>query len=251
MTTLSEFASRFALSAEQIAKLDRHVTLVLGWRRARVTGVRGRDEAVDTLVGDALALLEVLVAPVAARRATPRTEPRVAPARLLDLGSGGGTPGLPLAIAAPALSVTLLDSVRRKCDFLAHAVGELGLGDRVAVVCARSEDYAARGAEGREAFDLVTARAVGTREEVVELATPALAAGGRLLAVKTGASLAKEAAGGEAAAKACGLAPGPVVPLRSSPLADSVCATFGKVAPTPDWLPRRPGVAGRRPLTRR
>ncbi len=197
----------------------------------------------DTLVGDALALLDVLAAPDSAGPHGPAVR-----GRLLDLGSGGGVPGLPLAIAVPSLRVVLLDSVRKKCDFLSAAVGELGLAGRVAVVCARSERYTAGGAEGRESFDLVTARAVGALAEVVELAAPALAPGGLLLALKTGAALEGERVGGEAAARVCGLASGAVAPLSASPLADSVCATFAKAAPAPGWLPRRPGVAGRRPL---
>lgn len=238
MTAQPDLVARFALSEEQAATLERYVALVLSWRRARLTGVRARDAATDTLVGDALALLQVLFGSGADGGA---------PVRLLDLGSGGGSPGFPLAIAAPALSVVLLDSVRKKCDFLVHAAGELGLAGRVHVVCARSEAYAAPGGGGREAFDVVTARAVGALAEVVELAAPALAPGGRLLAPKTGTALAAERAAGDAVAEACGLAAGPVSPLASSPLPDSVCATFVKVRPTPGWLPRRPGVAGRRP----
>jgi len=244
---LPALASRFALTPDQVGALEHYVTLVLGWRRGRVTGLRSRDDAVDTLVGDALALLDVVGVSGkawdggAGRGALDRL-------RLLDLGSGGGAPGLPLAIAAPQLSVTLLDSVRKKCDFLTAAVHELGMVGRVAVVCARSEGFTAPGALGREAFDLVTARAVGALAEVVELAAPALSTGGRLLALKTGVALESERAGGDAAAGVCGLAPGAVVPLPASPLTDSVCVTFAKVSPTPEWLPRRAGVAGRRAL---
>lgn len=247
MIPLPALASRFALTPDQVGALEHYVTLVLGWRRGRVTGLRSRDDAVDTLVGDALALLDVVGVSGkawdggAGRGALDRL-------RLLDLGSGGGAPGLPLAIAAPQLSVTLLDSVRKKCDFLTAAVHELGMVGRVAVVCARSEGFTAPGALGREAFDLVTARAVGALAEVVELAAPALSTGGRLLALKTGVALESERAGGDAAAGVCGLAPGAVVPLPASPLTDSVCVTFAKVSPTPEWLPRRAGVAGRRAL---
>ncbi len=247
MTALAALASRFALTPDQAAALDRYVTLLLGWRRGRVTGLHDRDDVVDTLLGDGLALLDVLEGGGEARGdAAGRGSPDRL--RLLDLGSGGGAPGLPLAIAAPQLSVVLLDSVRKKCDFLVHAAGELAITGRVAVVCERSEHFTKLGGEGREAFDLVTARAVGALAEVVELTAPALAPGGRLLALKTGVALESERAGGDAAARVCGLAPGAVVPLPASPLADSVCVTFAKLSPAPDWLPRRAGVAGRRPL---
>lgn len=245
MTALGALASRFTLAPDQVAALERYITLVLGWRRGRVTGLRSREDAAETLVGDALALLD-LVEGVGEARGIAAGRGALDRLRLLDLGSGGGAPGLPLAIAAPQLSVTLLDSVGKKCDFLTAAVDELGITGRVAVVCARSESYTAPGGEGREAFDVVTARAVGALAEVVELAAPALAPGGRLLALKTGLALESERAGGDVAAGVCGLAPGVVVPLTASPLADSVCVIFAKVSPTPDWLPRRAGVAGRR-----
>jgi 16S rRNA (guanine527-N7)-methyltransferase len=247
VTALSALVSRFALTPAQATSLGLYVTLVLDWRRGRVTGLRDRDEVVDTLVGDGLAMLGVLADAAGSRGAAGNRE-TPGRLRLLDLGSGSGAPGLPLAIAVPQLSVVLLDSVRKKCDFLAHAAGELGLAGRVGVVCARSERYTRLGGEGREAFDLVTARAVGALAEVVELAAPALAPGGRLLALKTGVALERERAGGDAAAGVCGLAPAAVAPLPASPLADSVCATFAKVSRAPDWLPRRAGVAGRRPL---
>jgi 16S rRNA (guanine527-N7)-methyltransferase len=243
VTPLDELAVRFALPREQVDALDAYVGLLLAWRRGRVTGLRSRDEIVGLLLGDALALSDVL-----GRAADQEPVGDAARLRLLDLGSGGGVPGIPLAIVAPSLSVVLLDSVGKKCDFLAAAVTALGLSERVRIVCARSERLAARGAEGREAFDLVTARALGALAEVVELAAPALAPGGRLLALKTAKALEHEGREGEAAARACGLAPGPIVPLTSSPLVDSVCVTFDKEASTPDWLPRRVGTAGRRPL---
>ena len=85
---------------------------------------------------------------------------------------------------------------------------------------------------------------------LVELAAPLLAPGGVLLASKTGRALRDEGPAGEAVAKLCGLAPGPVVPLPRSPLDDAVCAVYEKVAATPKRLPRREGQAVRRPLAR-
>jgi 16S rRNA (guanine527-N7)-methyltransferase len=242
VTSVSALAERFALPDAARATLDAYVDLLLDWRQGRVTGLRSRDQIVESLLGDALALLDVL---------GPTTSARVGggepPARLLDLGSGGGLPGIPLAIAAPSLRVVLLDAVRKKCDFLEAAVARLKLTSAT-VVCDRSERFTAASAEGREAFDLVTARALGALAEVVELAAPALAPGGRLLALKTASALEEEGGPAETAARAAGLAAGAVVALASSPLADSVCVVFDKVETTPEWLPRRVGLAGRRPL---
>jgi 16S rRNA (guanine527-N7)-methyltransferase len=242
VTTLDELAARFHLGPAQTTALDRYVTLLLEWREGRVTGLRRREDVVEQLLGDALALLDAVSAGVSPLERVSRP-----PHRLLDLGSGGGVPGVPLAVALPQLSVVLLDSVRKKCRFLDAVVSGLELGDRVRVACARSETYTATGGEGREAFDLVTVRAVGALAEVVELAAPALAEGGRLLALKTRPAAADERGPAESAARACGLVPLGVWPLPLSPLRNSVCVVFEKHGPTPGWLPRRPGSAGRRP----
>jgi 16S rRNA (guanine527-N7)-methyltransferase len=170
--------------------------------------------------------------------------------RWLDLGAGAGIPGIPLAVARRDVRVTLLESAAKKCVFLREAVAATGLTARAAVVHARSEQYAARETEasGREAHDVVFARAVSGLATVVELAAPLLAEGGMLLAVKSAEGAARELPAAEAAAGRCGLVVEATVPLLKSPMADSVCVVVGKNDPTPDWLPRRPGLAARRPL---
>ncbi len=168
--------------------------------------------------------------------------------RFADLGAGAGVPGIPLALAAPWLSLTLIESVGKKCRFLEHAVAVCDVSTRVSVACERSERLAALGAEGREAFAGVLAKAVGPLATVVELGAPLLRAGGVLLASKTGRALEGELPQGEVAGTACGLALRRVAPLPRSPLDDSVCVVFEKTGPTPDWLPRREGLARSRPL---
>jgi 16S rRNA (guanine527-N7)-methyltransferase len=235
VTTFDEMTLAFGLDAVQADALDHYLDLVLGWRRGNVTAVRTRAAAIDLLLGDSLALLDV---PVLA----------AAGPRWLDLGAGAGVPGIPLAVACPSTELTLLDSVARKCAFLKAAVAAVGLAGRADVVCARSEAYAASGASGREAFDVVLVRAVGSLAIVVELAAPLLAVGGALLAVKTVPGAERESAAGEAAAGRCGLSAAAIVPLSRSPLHESACVVYTKLAAAPDWLPRRPGLAARRPL---
>ena len=101
--------------------------------------------------------------------------------RIADLGSGPGFPGVAIAVALPAANVDLIESVGRKCRFLAAALDGAGIAN-AAVVCRRSEEWAA--AEGREAYDVVTARAVGGLATVAELASPLLRPGGALVAWK-------------------------------------------------------------------
>src|SRR5204863_1504684 len=79
--------------------------------------------------------------------------------RIADLGSGAGLPGLVLAATLPNARFVLIEANRRKCEFLREAMRQMGLAN-TAAICERSEDWA--GGEGREAYDAVTARAVGT-----------------------------------------------------------------------------------------
>lgn len=236
--TLSELAAAFGLEEAQAAALSRYADLMLAWRRGNVTALRTRAEVVNTLFGDALALLDV-----------PHLRERSGGA-WLDLGAGAGIPGIPLAVALPAAELTLLDAAVKKGAFLEAALEAAALTSRAATVCARSEHHAAAGQSGREAYAVVLARAVAPLPALVELAAPLLALGGVLLASKTGRAVRDEGPGGETVARLCGLAPGPVIRLPRSPLDDAVCAVYLKVAATPKRFPRREGQAVRHPLSR-
>ncbi|MFA4965155.1 MAG: RsmG family class I SAM-dependent methyltransferase [Thermoleophilia bacterium] len=236
LTTVEGLAAAFGLDDSQAAALSRYADAILAWRLGNVTALRTRPEVLRTLIGDSLALLDV-----------EQLGERVG-AGWLDLGAGAGVPGIPLAVALPGTELTLLDAAVKKCEFLRAAVAAAGIGARTQVVCARSERHAALGAPGREAYAVVLARAVAPLASLVELAAPLLAPGGVLLASKTARALRAEAASAEAAAALCGLAAGPVAKLSRSPLGDAVCAVYEKRSPVPDRLPRREGMAVRRPL---
>jgi len=109
-------------------------------------------------------------------------------ARVLDVGSGAGLPGIPLALARPDLDVVLLEPLQRRCDFLADALASLGL-DRVRVHRGRAEDPAVRAALGGSA--VVVARAVAPLDRLVGWTLPLVAPGGRLVALK-GAGASEE-----------------------------------------------------------
>lgn len=104
------------------------------------------------------------------------------PARVLDIGSGGGFPGMVVRILRPDLEITLLDSTRKKVEFLRAVAEELGL--RVAAVHGRAEELART--ELASSFDLVTARAVAPMERLVGWTIPFLRPGGMLYAIKGG-----------------------------------------------------------------
>lgn len=96
---------------------------------------------------------------------------------VVDVGSGAGLPGIPLAVARPDLTVTLLDSMLRRTAFLTSVVDELGLGGRVRVVRSRAEDHL-------EVYDVVVARALAPLERLLRWCRPMLGSHGILLALK-------------------------------------------------------------------
>ena len=172
--------------------------------------------------------------------------PEVRQARnALDLGSGGGFPGVPLAVLLPGCRFTLIDSVGRKVEFLGEVISALGLENAQAVK-ARSEDLAA--GEGREVFDLVTARAVAPLSVLAELASPLLGEGGHLVAWKGDPEPDSEAtiAGNQGRLAMKVLRQETVVPYQGS--RERRLYVLVKTGPTPDGLPRRPGMARKRPL---
>ena len=144
-----------------------YLALLDKWNRTHnLTAIRDERRMVSHHLLDSLSVL-------------PRLPQRRA-LRLLDVGSGGGLPGIPLAVARPEWRVTLLDSNQKKCAFLRQAAAELGLGN-VEVVASRAEAYAP--AQG---FDVVIARALSEIAGFVEAARHLLAPDGRLVAMKAG-----------------------------------------------------------------
>ena len=163
-------------------------------------------------------------------------------ARIVDLGSGAGLPGLVLAIARPEAEVVLVESVGKKCAWLERTVTALGL-ENVRVVCARAEELE------EEPFDVVTARALASLSVLCEYAAPLLREGGSLVAWK-GAVDAREDADGLHAAAVLGLEREEVRAVEPYPGSQRrTLHVFRKVAPTPEGYPRRPGMAAKRPLT--
>jgi 16S rRNA (guanine527-N7)-methyltransferase len=236
-SSAEQVAAVFGLDTDQAGALARYVDLVLHWRVSNITALRTRDDILRVLIGDSLALLDV-----------PELQMR-AGAAWVDLGAGAGLPGVPLCVALPSIEMTLLESAAKKCLFLEAAALATGVAARTHVECARSETYAAQGQPGREAFAVVLARAVAPLPVLVELAAPLLSMGGVLVASKTRRAVAEEGGGGAAAAAHCGLAFGAVVALPRSPLDDAVGVVYEKIGPTPQRLPRREGLAAKRPLS--
>ena len=206
------------------------VLALLAEERASVSSVTEPGRAWRVHVDDSLTGLEV--------------EPLAGASRIADIGSGAGFPGLVLAVALPAAQVKLVESVGRKCEFMRRAIAAAGI-DNAEVVNARSEELAA--GTGRERFDAVTVRAVGRLSTLAELASPLLREGGALIAWK-GRRDEEEELELERAAEALAMEPERI--LAVGPYAGSRhrhLHVMRKSGETPADLPRRPGMAKKRP----
>ena len=161
--------------------------------------------------------------------------------RIADIGAGAGFPGLALAAALPDAEVVLVESVGRKCEFMADAIGRAGLRN-ARVECRRAEELSG------EPFEAVTARAVGRLSTLAELASPLLVEQGVLAAWK-GRRDDEEEDELRGAGEQLGMEleevrwVGPYAGSRNRHL-----YLVRKVAPTPEGLPRRPGMAKKRPF---
>jgi 16S rRNA (guanine527-N7)-methyltransferase len=172
---------------------------------------------------------------------------RLAPRLALDLGSGGGVPGIPLAMARPRMRWLLVDSVAKKVDALRSFVASLQLAN-VEPLAGRAE-LLGRASAHRERYDLVTARACAALPVLAEYALPLLAIGGTLLAWK-GPMAEDELRAGAVAAEALGGGPPEVHPTGVAALGEHRFVIVRKVRTTPERYPRRPGEPSRRPLGR-
>jgi 16S rRNA (guanine527-N7)-methyltransferase len=165
--------------------------------------------------------------------------------RFIDLGSGGGYPGLPIAAALPAARALLLEPIRKKATFLSTAASAVGLEDIVEAAPVRAEALAMdRRHRGR--WPAVTARAVAGLGELIELAFPLLEPGGLLVAWKRG-DLEAEWAGGERAMAAMGGGTLERVPVSVPGLEGHSLIVATARSAAPGLYPRDPGVRRRRP----
>jgi len=218
-----------SLDSQQRGKLEKVLEL-LAQERASVSSITEPDRAWKAHVADSLTGLEI--------------QQLVEARRIADIGSGAGFPGLALAVALPDSEVDLIESVGRKCDFIQRAVEAAGIANAT-VVNARSEEVAS--AELRESYDVVTARAVGRLSTLAELASPLLRANGILVAWKGKRDPDEEQQLERAAEQ---LAVHPELILDVGDRAGSKhrhLHVLSKLSPTPADLPRRPGMAKKRP----
>ncbi|MBR6027983.1 MAG: 16S rRNA (guanine(527)-N(7))-methyltransferase RsmG [Clostridia bacterium] len=223
-----------ACDAAQAEALCRYHALLLDWNtRMDLTAVTDEQDMLDRHYVDSLL-------PLAVPGLIPET------GSLIDVGTGAGFPGMPLAIFRPGLRVTLLDAQQKRLSFLRAVADELGL-DNITLLHARAED-AARDPACRERFDLATARAVAAVPVLAEYLLPFVSPGGLALCWK-GPALAEELPQGRRAALILGGRVEEAIPC-AFPGRDwqHSLLPIRKTTPTPKKYPRKAGTPGREPL---
>ncbi len=223
------------LSPAQLDQFRRYLAGLLDWNpRSGRTSPKALAEAERVHFLDSLTLVPLL------KRRLPDAR------RVVDVGTGGGFPGVPIKLAMPGLRLVLVEATRKKADFLRWLVAELGLED-VEVLAQRVEDVAHLPSY-REGFDVAIARALGSLPAVLELTLPLCRTGGLVIAPRRG-DVAAEVAGSARVLEALGGRLEAVEPVTAPGLGEgSELVVVEKVAPTPDHYPRRPGMPAKRPL---
>ena len=148
----------------QESTLYKFAELLNSCKRARLTGTRGTEEIYNLQVLDCLESTKFL----------PES------GNIIDVGSGGGLPGVVWAVVRPDLQVTLIDSINKKCEALQEIINLLGLTN-INIICSRSEDFAGI---NREKFDLAGARALASAGITAELLSPLVKISGKIITFK-------------------------------------------------------------------
>lgn len=229
-------ASQFklSLSEAQQAQFEQYLKLILEWnQRVNLTRITDPDDIIVKHFLDSLSIYPAL----------PQSD---GPISLIDVGSGGGFPGIPLKIAQPDLQLTLLESTGKKTAFLTHVVTELEL-TQTEVLTSRAED-AARLPQHRQRYDVATARAVGKLPTLVEYLLPFVKIGGIAIAQK-GQSPQEELDSARWAIGTLGGKSPRITPITVPGLAaERHLIVIPKSKPTPKTYPRRAGLPKKEPL---
>jgi 16S rRNA (guanine527-N7)-methyltransferase len=166
--------------------------------------------------------------------------------RVMDVGTGGGFPGLPIKILRPHIELTLLDSAKKRIDFLKDLLVELRIGG-VRLIHGRAEEYG-RNKDFRETYDVVVSRAVAPLKVLAEYCLPFLKKGGIFIAQKAKDAVSELEEGKRALEVLGGLKEKEIrlnLPFTGD---ERNIIVIKKTKPTPDRYPRKPGVPMKRPL---
>lgn len=219
-----------ALTPDEISKFKTYMQELVSWnQKMNLTSITGESDIINKHFIDSLLTLKAFP---------------IKDQSIIDIGAGAGFPGIPIKIVRPDIDLCLVDSVKKKTNFMKHLVKTLDL-DRTTVVCGRAEDAAK---DHRERFDVAISRALAPMNVMLEYCAPLVRTGGFVVALKGNdvegeISLAKNAMmvlGGE-------LKEVSKVELPSTDIVRSI-VVVKKIKETPDAYPRRAGMAKKKPL---
>lgn len=222
------------LDSVKLSSLDLYADLLTGYSLANVVGTKDREQIV---LGH---LLDSLSCTTVAQTWSARS--------IVDVGAGGGLPGVPLSIVRPDASLTLIEAAEKKVRFLQYIKAELELSNLL-ILHARAEEVG-RDPTYRETFDLATARALATLGVVIEYCAPLLRRDGYIISMK-GKLSEEEFSGAVAASEILKVEVEQVQPVEYQPQFSPKhrrLVVLRKVEITPKNFPRKVGLAKKRPL---
>jgi 16S rRNA (guanine527-N7)-methyltransferase len=224
------------LSQRQIEQFRIYYRELINWnKRINLTRITDSEEVQRKHFLDSLTVAPAMKRPV-----------KDSSLNVIDIGTGAGLPGIPLKIALPDISLTLLEATIKKTKFLKYIIKQLELNN-VEIVSDRAEE-AGHSPRYREKFDVVVSRAVASLPVLAELTLPFCTMGGRVIAQKKG-DIKAEVKNSE---KVIGLMGGVLVEVKPVVLEglndDRRLVIIDKIKPSPAEYPRRPGMPGKRPI---
>lgn len=216
--------AQIALTPEQIGRFAVYYEMLTDWNtRMNLTALTAPEDVAVKHIIDSLTAYDAALFDEAAT--------------LIDVGTGAGLPGIPLALYAPHIAVTLMDALQKRVRFLREVTAAMGLTN-TRCIHARAEE-AARQAEHRERYDIAVSRAVARMPVLLAYTLPLVRVGGTLLALK-GRAYAEEAAEGAATANILGGGRIHARPVHLPGLDDMrAILAVRKERPTPNAYPRR------------